>query len=221
MDQLHDELESEYPALDFPILAINEEGLESGSSQISPDENLPWLQDVDQDANGISDLWYDSWNITFRDVVVLDENNSVVDIYNVTPNDLADPTNYNTFRLMLVETATSDGDFDNDDQLNATDIDLLYAAIGTATGTGEMDLNGDSLVDSQDVTELVENRIGTRFGDINLDGSVNLTDFNVMAATFDSLGENAGNGWNRGNFDGDTDIDLTDFNSLASNFDLV
>ena len=207
--------------MDFPILAINEEGLESGSSQISPDENLPWLQDVDQDANGISDLWYDSWNISFRDVVVLDENNSVVDIYNVTPNDLADPTNYNTLRLMLVETATSDGDFNNDDQLNATDIDLLYAAIGTATGTDEMDLNGDSLVDSLDVTELVENRIGTRFGDINLDGSVNLTDFNVMAATFDSLGENAGNGWNRGNFDGDTDIDLTDFNSLASNFDLV
>ena len=207
--------------MDFPILAINEEGLESGNSQISQDKNLPWLQDVDQDANGISDLWYDSWNITFRDVVVLDENNSVVDIYNVTPNDLADPTNYNTFRLMLVETATSDGDFDNDDQLNATDIDLLYAAIGTATGTDEMDLNGDSLVDTQDVTELVENRIGTRFGDINLDGSVNLTDFNVMAATFDSLGENAGNGWNRGNFDGDTDIDLTDFNSLASNFDLV
>jgi hypothetical protein len=207
--------------LDFPILAINEEGLESGSSQISPDENLPWLQDVDQDANGISDVWYDSWDITFRDVIILDETNSVAEIYNVTPNDLGNPTNYNTLRLMLLETATSDGDFDNDDQLNATDIDLLYAAIGTASATDEMDLNGDSTVDSQDVTELVENRIGTRFGDIDLDGSVNLTDFNVMAATFDSQGQNAGNGWNRGNFDGDTDIDLTDFNSLASNFDLV
>lgn len=207
--------------MDFPILAINEEGLESGSSQISPDENLPWLQDVDQDANGISDVWYDSWDITFRDVIILDETNSVAEIYNVTPNDLGNPTNYNTLRLMLLETATSDGDFDNDDQLNATDIDLLYAAIGTASATDEMDLNGDSTVDSQDVTELVENRIGTRFGDIDLDGSVNLTDFNVMAATFDSQGQNAGNGWNRGNFDGDTDIDLTDFNSLASNFDLV
>ena len=207
--------------MDFPILAINEEGLESGSSQISPDENLPWLQDVDQDANGISDVWYDSWDITFRDVIILDETNSVAEIYNVTPNDLGNPTNYNTLRLMLLETATSDGDFDNDDQLNATDIDLLYAAIGTASATDEMDLNGDSTVDSQDVTELVENRIGTRFGDIDLDGSVNLTDFNVMAATFDSQGQNAGNGWNRGNFDGDTDIDLTDFNTLASNFELV
>lgn len=54
----------------------------------------------------------------------------------------------------------------------------------------------------------------TRYGDVNLDGRVNLADFNRLAAHF-------GHGlrfWAHGNLDYDVDVDLADFNRLAANF---
>jgi hypothetical protein len=56
----------------------------------------------------------------------------------------------------------------------------------------------------------------TRYGDANLDGTANLTDFNRLAAAFgqsDTL-------WSQGNFNYDNVTNLLDFNLLASNFGL-
>jgi hypothetical protein len=53
----------------------------------------------------------------------------------------------------------------------------------------------------------------TRAGDANLDGTVNLSDFNRLASSF-----GAGSLWSEGNFNYDSNVNLSDFNLLASTF---
>ena len=54
----------------------------------------------------------------------------------------------------------------------------------------------------------------TYYGDVNLDGRVNLLDFNRLTANFGQSPRR----WSQGNFDFDNDVDLLDFNKLAGNF---
>ena len=56
----------------------------------------------------------------------------------------------------------------------------------------------------------------TRYGDANLDGTVNLSDFNRLAANF---GSTTGD-WSQGDFNYDSNVNLSDFNRLAANFGL-
>jgi hypothetical protein len=56
----------------------------------------------------------------------------------------------------------------------------------------------------------------TRYGDANLDGAVNLADFNRLAANFGA----AGKLWTDGDFNYDGSVNLSDFNLLAGNFGL-
>jgi hypothetical protein len=55
----------------------------------------------------------------------------------------------------------------------------------------------------------------TRYGDANLDGTVNLADFNRLAGNFGS-----GDEWSEGDFTYDSAVTLADFNRLAGNFGL-
>ena len=57
----------------------------------------------------------------------------------------------------------------------------------------------------------------TRFGDANLDGQVNLQDFNRLAGAFGTTGTGL---WTQGDFNYDGNVNLQDFNRLASNFGL-
>jgi hypothetical protein len=54
-------------------------------------------------------------------------------------------------------------------------------------------------------------------GDANLDDTVNLLDFNLLAQNF---GVGAGATWTQGDFTGDGAVTLLDFNALAANFGL-
>jgi len=54
----------------------------------------------------------------------------------------------------------------------------------------------------------------TRYGDANLDGQVNLADFNRLASNFGATAAN----WDQGDFNYDGNVNLADFNRLASNF---
>jgi hypothetical protein len=56
----------------------------------------------------------------------------------------------------------------------------------------------------------------TLYGDANLDGAVNLNDFNRLAANFGGSGKF----WFEGDFDYDGLVNLEDFNRLAVNFGL-
>jgi hypothetical protein len=57
----------------------------------------------------------------------------------------------------------------------------------------------------------------TRYGDANLDGQVNLQDFNRLASNFGATGSSV---WTQGDFTYDGNVNLQDFNRLASNFGL-
>jgi T5SS/PEP-CTERM-associated repeat protein/autotransporter-associated beta strand protein len=57
----------------------------------------------------------------------------------------------------------------------------------------------------------------TRYGDADLNGTVNLSDFNALAAHF---GLASGARWNQGDFNYDGSVNLSDFNLLAANFGL-
>lgn len=53
-----------------------------------------------------------------------------------------------------------------------------------------------------------------RYGDANLDGNVNLEDFNIFASNFGTSGPP----WEGGDFNEDGAVNLEDFNLLAANF---
>jgi hypothetical protein len=57
----------------------------------------------------------------------------------------------------------------------------------------------------------------TRYGDANLDGNVNLQDFNALASNFGSTDAD----WVQGDFNYDSMVNLQDFNRLAANFGLA
>lgn len=105
MDTMQKELRDAYPTLRIQFLGINENGQESGNASATSGRVLPWLQDVDANSNGRSDVWYDSWNVVFRDVVILDGTNTKVGLYNVTVHSLATPENYAILKEMVVDAA--------------------------------------------------------------------------------------------------------------------
>lgn len=105
------------------------------------------------------------------------------------------------------------GDFNTDGVIDASDIDLLAAAIRTGSSDAAYDLDAQNGVDAADLTVLVEDVLGKAFGDANLDGNVDLLDLSLLASNFE-----AGAGWSGGNFNTDTTVDLLDLSILASNF---
>lgn len=109
-----------------------------------------------------------------------------------------------------------EGNLNHDGQVDTMDIDLLFAKLGSDDPAYDMDDDGD--VDRQDVDHLVRNILGKRFGDADLDGDVDIIDFNEAVINFDTFAQNAFYGWGQGNFDGDGDVDISDILQLVVNF---
>ena len=109
-----------------------------------------------------------------------------------------------------------EGNLNHDGQVDTMDIDLLFAKLGSDDPTYDMDDDGD--VDRQDVDHLVQNILGRRFGDADLDQDVDIIDFNEAVINFDTFAQNAFYGWGQGNFDGDGDVDISDILQLVVNF---
>lgn len=81
------------------------------------------------------------------------------------------------------------------------------------------DMNGDLLLDSADVRELVVEILGTNLGDANLDGVVDQADQNIVDATIvagaDGCNPTASCGWANGDFNCDGLVDGDDVSVLA------
>lgn len=104
-------------------------------------------------------------------------------------------------------------DFDGNNLVKASDIDLLYEAIDNDQGE-EFDFNLDSLLNQSDVDMLV-GLFRVEYGDTNLDGIVDHDDFFALARNF---GKTDG-GWADGDTNGDGVIQFKDFVILTNNFD--
>lgn len=81
------------------ILGVNEAGQESGNVEVCQGRTLPWLQDLPR-----TNVWH-AWHASWRDVIILDEDNRVIRVYNLTDHDLSVSANYAELRGILIGAA--------------------------------------------------------------------------------------------------------------------
>jgi hypothetical protein len=105
------------------------------------------------------------------------------------------------------------GDFNADQALTATDIDLLSAAVLDGSHDALFDLNSDGEVNQLDRNIWVTDIAGTFFGDADLNKEVAFADFLSLSSNFSEPG-----GWASGDFDGSGDVQFPDFLLLSANF---
>ena len=84
------------------------------------------------------------------------------------------------------------------------------------TGLSGMALDGDG--DDAAGGDHAHTFLVARRGDADLNGRIDIADFNTLALRFDPLGLNSGNDWSRANFDEDGDVDISDFAHVLRNF---
>lgn len=113
------------------------------------------------------------------------------------------------------------GDFNADGAYTCSDINALTTAIAAGANDVTFDLTGDSLVDNADRDAWLaeagaENNASGgayRLGDANLDGVVDVSDFNIWnGAKFTNNSE-----WCSGDFSADGVVDVSDFNNWNGN----
>ncbi len=191
-----------------------------GDFLLDPAKRIAW-----QPPQGIvlgDGTWWCSWDLLpLWDDVDLRNHGAVLMLDPETPPDagfltyafgsreyLSDVGDFRPYVEVVLEGLA--GDFDGDRVLSAHDIDLLSAAVRAAAHDPDFDLNADSLVDANDRVVWVEQEAGTWFGDADLDGEFNSSDFvQVFVAGKYETNDNAG--WAEGDWDGSSRFDSADF----------
>ena len=104
-----------------------------------------------------------------------------------------------------------------DGTVDCYDIDYVYANFGDWTDLADAstmdfsaDINGDRLVNQDDIVEIVVNILGTSLGDVNLDGLCDATDAAIITGNLGNAG-----GWCDGDLDGNGIVDGDDL-AIAS-----
>jgi hypothetical protein len=101
------------------------------------------------------------------------------------------------------------GDLNDDGQITTDDIDLLCDALHSGDAQG--DLNGDGSVDEGDMDYLIQEILGTHYGDANLDGVFNSGDLVHLFSTGEyEDGAPHNSGWSDGDFDCDGEFTSSD-----------
>ena len=95
MDALNSEL-SEDPSV--KIFGINAVGKETGNEFVTHERDTPWLQDVE----GV-EAW-DLWQVSYRDVYVLDSEQTLIARVNLTDLDLTETESYDYLKDLLLNT---------------------------------------------------------------------------------------------------------------------
>jgi hypothetical protein len=132
--------------------------------------------------------------------------------------DYSDPLNWQRSPLThgspgFYETPSNDGDFDGDGDLDCADINALNADAASGTNSPQYDVTGDGVVDLADVQHWIVSLRGTLMGDANLDGSVDVSDFNI----WNSNKFQASTDWCSGDFTANGSVDVSDFNVWNNN----
>jgi hypothetical protein len=127
--------------------------------------------------------------------------------------DYSGATDGNDLVINLTGLVTYVGDFEFDLDLDAADIDLMFAQVNGPASDLLYDLTGDSLVTSADTDYLVHTVFNTEYGDANLDGFVDVGDLGILAGSFGGSGT-----WATADFNGDGAVDVGDLGILAGTF---
>ncbi len=110
--------------------------------------------------------------------------------------------------------ASVPGDFTGDGQVTAADLDVALDAATANIAATYFDLDDSGTVDATDIGMLVQGILRTNYGDANLDGVVDGTDFNLWN---NHKFQDCGTSWSQGDFNGDAQTDGTDFNRWLTN----
>jgi len=126
LDDLQKDLEAAHPVLRIQLLGVNAKGQEAGNDATTQGRELPWLQDVDANQDGLADAGT-LWAANYRSVYILDGSNVQVAAFDVDTNDLAEAENYAALRELLVDAAmTSQRPWRNaDEPLDVNDDDQV------------------------------------------------------------------------------------------------
>ena len=141
----------------------------------------------------------------------LNEGWSGVDVWSVDPfAENAAPTSA-SFDSLLIR-GIPKGDFDRSGHLTVADLDRLSSAVRGTAEVDNSDLNHDGSVDQDDRRLWVHDLANTFFGDANLDGEFNSTDFVVVfnAGEYED-GIDANSTWATGDWNGNGDFESGDF----------
>jgi len=113
----------------------------------------------------------------------------------------------------VIET-NSEGDVNGDELVDAQDIDAIFAAAASGSTDLIYDLNSDNQVTRADGEYIVTEIFKTRNGDLDLNGRVDFTDFLKLSISFGKQDL----GWSDGDVNGDGSVGFADFLLLSSNF---
>lgn len=114
--------------------------------------------------------------------------------------------------------ALLEGDFDGDGQIGTPDISLLCDAAHRDDLTEEevlrFDVSGDGVVSAEDVDQWVLEIAETFLGDVNLDGTVDFSDFLILS----SMCGESDTSWTDGDLDCDGTVGFSDFLILSADY---
>ncbi len=120
-----------------------------------------------------------------------------------------EPTNWLAAAPSPGRMSTVNADFNNDGLINSVDIDLLCVAVGT--DAPQFDLNGDQMIDTKDMSFLLDRVLRVPMGDANLDGVFDSSDLVTIfvAGEFED-GVIGNSGWASGDWNCDREFDSSD-----------
>ncbi|MFP4053853.1 MAG: PEP-CTERM sorting domain-containing protein [Phycisphaerae bacterium] len=155
---------------------------------------------------------------SLADLSALDETFDVVGIFD---QEGSGPQATDGYRLWVLgydgsadTLGTPRGDLSGNTDVYMEDVTLLQQAVLAGDEPGvTTDLTGDGLLDSADVDHLVEQIIGSRPGDANLDWSVSLADLSTLAANWGGSAD-----WSGGDFNSDGTVSLADLSALVAHW---
>ena len=110
--------------------------------------------------------------------------------------------------LEFFASATTRGDLNDDGQLDCSDMAILSAFVQIGVYAAQYDMNQDGTLSHSDILYWVTELKGTLVGDANLDGLVDVSDYNVWNShrfEFPTF-------WCTADFNGDQITDVSDFN---------
>lgn len=96
---MQNELLGANPATIIRIGGINQIGAEGSADAMCQGRDIPLLQDTSDDH-----VWA-QWQVRYRDVFILDEENRTVAVYNLTDNSLTVQENYDELMQLLLDAA--------------------------------------------------------------------------------------------------------------------
>lgn len=127
-------------------------------------------------------------------------------------NLLDDDLVFSSMMIQVEQAIGIEGDYDGDGELTTGDIEVICSQFDQDNPDPRMDINGDTVVDFQDLRIWVEEISNTYIGDANLDGEFGTGDFVqvfIVGEYEDGISNNST--WAEGDWNCDGEFDTRDF----------